>query len=47
VEVSIALLLQFKKNFDAGTLFFPVCQFIGMPKLQMEQHTLRTLQDIT
>jgi hypothetical protein len=39
LEVSVTLLLQFKKNSDTGTLFFRVCQFLGMPKLQME-HTL-------
>jgi hypothetical protein len=29
-----------KAEFDAGMLFFQLCHFLGMPKSQMEQHTL-------
>ena len=39
-EVSIALVLQLKVNISVGMLYFQVFQLIGMPKLQMQQHTL-------
>lgn len=31
---------QFQAKFDVWTLFFQVCHFVGLSKLQREQHTL-------
>lgn len=38
---------QFKEKFDVWTQFFQVCHFVGLSKLQREQHTLVLNKTVT
>ena len=39
-ESLYSIFLHLKRKFDADTLFFWLCHFLGMPKIQIEKHTL-------
>jgi len=39
-QVSVEFFALFKAKFEAGSQFFKSAMFLGLPKLQVEQHTL-------
>jgi len=40
LEVTVEFFALFKAKFDAGSQFFRSAIFLGLPKVQVEQHTL-------